>query len=554
MSKMSLQILTSLLVLISITGTGPSLASSGGLPPQPEKPPPEIPYILTDSDQPGAIGCPCKSLDPEVEVDKLVPAAPDSTGGPDQFGYTWNDTAAFNWIDATSGVNAGLSGADDDVAGPFNIGFNFKYYENSYSQLYVTSNGLISFGAGAWSFSNLEIPKPSEPNNIIAPFWDDLCVNYGGYNSGAVYYKSGGTAPNRYFVVEWHEISRLYYSDKITFEVILYENGDIVMQYLSMNGYLASATVGIEDASGTDGLEYLYNNYGLSNNKAVRFYRPAPAARVSIWPSYYGQFTKTLEPAVYQLPVRNTGELGTDTYDVTISTVWPVALFAADGVTPLTDSNSSGAIDTGPIPQGGSTTLVAKVTRPYPATVGEKNTATLTFRSSNDSNKSTTATLQAAVPAPFIQAYTDISEATQQLILIQPAGQKPYAVTSDQVNAYYLAAAETQNGAVYGWIENHTYNGYQTHEIRYGLVDRYDQGIHQEYKLTDHTAATMRTSDYRPTLAVAPDGRIGITWYRYLYQTDVGYNYNIFFSVLDPAGKILLPPTNLTNNTTWGYG
>jgi hypothetical protein len=554
MSKVSFQILTSLVVLISITGTGPSLASTAGLPSHSETPPPEHPYKLNDPDWPGAVECPCKSTDAEIEVNKATPTGPESTGGPDQFGYTWSDSAAFNWIDATSGVNAGLSDADDDIAGPFNIGFNFKYYENSYSQLYVTSNGLVSFDEGAWSFSNLEIPNLSEPNNIIAPFWDDLCVNYAGYNSGAVYYKSGGAAPNRYFVVEWHEISRLYYSDRITFEVILHENGDIVMQYLSMNGYLASATVGIEDASGIDGLEYLYNNYGMSNNKAVRFYRPAPAARVTIWPRYYGQFTQTLEPAVYQVPVRNTGELGTDTYDVTISTGWPAALFAADGVTPLTDSNSSGTIDTGPIPQGGSTSLVARVTRPYPTTVGEDNTAILTFRSSIDSSKSTTATLQAAVPAPFIQAYTDISEAAQQLIMVQPAGQVPFPVTSDQVNAYYLATAETQDGAAYVWIENHTYNGYQTHEIRYGLVDRYDQGIHQEYRLTDHTAATMRISDYNPTLAVAPDGRIGITWYRYLYQTDVGYNYNIFFSGLDRAGKTLLPPVNLTNNTAWGYG
>jgi hypothetical protein len=61
------------------------------------------------------------------------------------------------------------------------------------------------------------------------------------------------------------------------------------------------------------------------------------------------------------------------------------------------------------------------------------------------------------------------------------------------------------------------------------------------------------TSDYRPAVAVAPNGSIGVLWYRYLWNSGTSqFNYNIYFAVLDAAGNVVVAPTNLTNNTTWG--
>ena len=56
-------------------------------------------------------------------------AAPQDSGGPDDFGYTWNDWEPLNWIDASGGTNTGISGTTDH-AGPIDIGFPFKFYEN----------------------------------------------------------------------------------------------------------------------------------------------------------------------------------------------------------------------------------------------------------------------------------------------------------------------------------------------------------------------------------------------------------------------------------------
>jgi hypothetical protein len=73
--------------------------------------------------------------------------------------------------------------------------------------------------------------------------------------------------------------------------------------------------------------------------------------------------------------------------------------------------------------------------------------------------------------------------------------------------------------------------------------------------LTDHTGAQVGTYDYSLAVAVAPSGRIGVTWYRYMYNSSTYYwNYNIYYAILDAAGNVVVPPTNLTNNPYWGSG
>jgi hypothetical protein len=471
-------------------------------------------------------------------------------GGPDDFGYTWDDAVPISWIDATSGTDTGLTG-DDRFTGPIDIGFAFKFYENAYTQLYASTNGLVTFGQGAYQYSNQRIPNPAPPNNFIAPFWDDLCVNYGGYNTGKVHYTQGGTAPNRYFVVEWYQVSRLGSSNLLTFEVVLYENGDIMLQYLSLSGELQSATVGIEDDVGITGLQYLYNAPGLGNNKAVRFYRPTPSARVKVWPLYQGHFTHAGETPAFQVPIRNTGELGADTYDLTTSSTWPVSLYAADGVTPLTDTDNDGVMDTGAVAQGGTVTITVKVQTPSAANVGDNNTATIIVRSSLNTSKIKTATLQAAVPAPFAQVYRDNADGAMSLYLVQPTAQALKKATA--YYGYNMAVAEMPSGDfVYAWYKGRSVGSVYVYEIEYTLLNRYGETVRAVSKLTDHTGATVNTYDY-PAVAVAPNGRIGVLWYRYLYNSNTSQrNYNIYFAILDASGNLVYGPTNLTNNTTWG--
>ena len=90
---------------------------------------------------------------------------------------------------------------DDAVYGPLNIGFNFTYFGNSYSQFYVSSNGLVLFTADPLNLSGTEaaIPNSAAPNNFIAAFWDDLIVD----GTGKILYTTIGAAPNRKLIIQF---------------------------------------------------------------------------------------------------------------------------------------------------------------------------------------------------------------------------------------------------------------------------------------------------------------------------------------------------------------
>ena len=46
--------------------------------------------------------------------DAATAAAPQDSGGPDDFGYTWNDLEPLNWIDASGGTNINGTTGDRD--------------------------------------------------------------------------------------------------------------------------------------------------------------------------------------------------------------------------------------------------------------------------------------------------------------------------------------------------------------------------------------------------------------------------------------------------------
>jgi uncharacterized repeat protein (TIGR01451 family) len=184
--------------------------------------------------------------------------------------------AAFRWIDATPGRALALT--DDSCVGPLDLGFEFEFYGQRYSQVYVNSNGMVLFESCNHAYRNVSIPSPSEPNAFVAPFWDDI-------NPGAqsVFLATFGAPPRRYAVVEWRDVSAYGETDTQTFEVVLYEGSNsVVFQYLELNGERgsgSSATVGIEDQSGTSGVQYLLDgapsDHALHDGLAIEMLHPS---------------------------------------------------------------------------------------------------------------------------------------------------------------------------------------------------------------------------------------------------------------------------------------
>jgi len=473
-------------------------------------------------------------------------------GGPDGFGYTYDDSVPYNWISAST--NSGLTG-DDEFAGPINMGFNFPFYGMPQSQLYFSTNGLITFGAGSWDYFGSDIPNDMNPNNLIAPFWFDLRVG-SPYNGGAIYYSQGGSAPNRYFVVEWRNVQTYEGNTSFSFEAILHENGDIDFQYQSFPTSFW-AIVGLEDSVGYDGLQQYYSS-NVSNSNAIRFYYPAPSARLLVSPvERAGGFAPLNGHKDFNITISNSGTLGTDTYDLTMTANWPVTFYAANSVTPLTDTDADGVIDTGPLPQGTSTTVIARFSTPGGAQIGDNTTAVMIVKSSLNTFKTQTLVLQVSVPAEFANVFQDNTDGAMSFMTVSSLGTGTYKASVDNYFGDDVSVTKLISGNyLYAWVK-YSFNASNSWtDIEYALLGPNGNIILPATKLTNNSGTTMYLSDNSPSVAIAPNGTVGVVWSHYLHNFSTSQsNYNIYFATLDASGNLLTGPTNLTNNTTWGaYG
>ena len=207
--------------------------------------------------------------------------APAPTGG-DACGYRWythlagviDSTPTYNWVDisATGQLLSGLG--DDNFAGPINLPFPFVYYWNTYSKVYVGSNGYIVFGRGANVASGAppyfnRFPSPAAPNEWIAVYLADITFTDDQGNpvpSAKLLYGTDGSGR---FVITWDSVP--YWNDNApgqwqgrnSFQIILDpSDSSITLQYKHIDaGYHSSYAngnynvVGMENITGQSGLD-----------------------------------------------------------------------------------------------------------------------------------------------------------------------------------------------------------------------------------------------------------------------------------------------------------
>ena len=216
--------------------------------------------------------------------------------GPDSYGYViydWTDlaypeVAEYSWLEiATSAGGLGTalpitdvynSGDEGDQVGAqslsvVNLPFPFQFYGRMYDQITVCSNGFIAMGVSENAeFRNFRLPGAMGPSPMIAPFWDDLATHSG----GGIYTMFDRS--NHSFIIEWYNLKNgKNGSSPETFQVILYDqatyntslgDGPIKFQYHTFNNVNSQSSerhgnycsIGIEDHSGSRGLEYTFNN------------------------------------------------------------------------------------------------------------------------------------------------------------------------------------------------------------------------------------------------------------------------------------------------------
>jgi hypothetical protein len=178
----------------------------------------------------------------QIQLFKPGPCPPDPNLAP--MTYVLNTAAPYDNPTLTAPV-AGPSG--NDVAAPLPIGFSFDFYGVTYSSVYASTNGFLTFSPfGATAAANTCLPAPAYPNGVVAGLWDDLVVD-----PGECQYQTIGTAPNRKFVVAWTNVSTVVGGASQSFKVILHETTNAMTSTIvaSADGG-AGATRGIEDLAG----------------------------------------------------------------------------------------------------------------------------------------------------------------------------------------------------------------------------------------------------------------------------------------------------------------
>jgi hypothetical protein len=214
-----------------------------------------------------------------------------------QYQATTTNGVPYPALSAATPINlVALTGtANDRGRATIPIGFNFPYYDRTFSQITVTANGMAfldpstAVNAGADFSTNSLLPNVSEPNGVLAPFWDDL----NGRNPGSLIQSQALTGPNgQGLAIEWSDwnwfLTSMY---SLTFQLRIWSNGIVEFYYgnVTGNGTAMSATIGIENAPGTIGTAGKLCAAGnaacaltdLQSNQRIAF-GPAPGADLSI--------------------------------------------------------------------------------------------------------------------------------------------------------------------------------------------------------------------------------------------------------------------------------
>jgi hypothetical protein len=259
-----------------------------------------------------------------------------NTVGPDAFGYDGVGAPVQNLeLVGQTGTTPITFSSTDDAFAPINLGTNtFNFYGTTYTgnnQMFVSTNGLITFGAGSLEYDNSS-GLSNLPVSAIAVLWDD-------WVRGALphsLYKisdTNGDGTNDRLVIEWNQVQHHSGSGRVTFMVALDLNtgatpGGIFFNFPDLttndqynNG--VSATVGLHKAGPGKPHDLIISHNGsnslVGNQKAVQASVPRVASITRVDPQ--------VMPAgdMEYLVTFDHGVTGVDISDFTLSTSGNIA-------------------------------------------------------------------------------------------------------------------------------------------------------------------------------------------------------------------------------------
>lgn len=139
------------------------------------------------------------------------------------------------------GVYTGYTGIaitaeDDAFVGPFDIGFEFTYFGETFNRFAVGPNGMLSFDVpgiiGESPNDPVSIPVGVFPKTIMGPY-QDMFSRPAPPHSNYIFYLTVGEIPNRKLILGWCE-APMYVCDekKISIQIVLEETSNNIWNHV----------------------------------------------------------------------------------------------------------------------------------------------------------------------------------------------------------------------------------------------------------------------------------------------------------------------------------
>lgn len=269
--------------------------------------------------------------------------------------YRVDQTGTFSPYTGTGTAFALGSGSlDDGVSTAMPLGFTFEFFGQTFTQVFASTNGFITFNASSPNgcCTGQVLPNAGAPNNLIAYAWEDLNLGAG----GTIEYWTAGASPNRAFIFNVTDQPHFPNGNLVTTQIVLHETSNIIeIHTTSAPSDGGNHTMGIEDATGANGFFVAgrnSSNWGTITNDYVAFV-PEQALSFS-WPSGGTNANETgLTAGIYCVTVTDANGC-TDTACVNIADPAPITTTFTN-----TDASCNGTCD------GVANAAVAGGTSPY---------------------------------------------------------------------------------------------------------------------------------------------------------------------------------------------
>jgi hypothetical protein len=118
-----------------------------------------------------------------------------------------------------------LTSGDDSISSAFNLGFDFTFYEQTFSTARMATNGCLHFGSSGTGCNDYTPDPLAQFNYTIYPFWTDLIA----VDANA---KMAAKNFNDKIVFGWYKMQEYYRQGSYnSFEVILWNNNTYDIRY-----------------------------------------------------------------------------------------------------------------------------------------------------------------------------------------------------------------------------------------------------------------------------------------------------------------------------------